>query len=174
MFSAVQDQVQLLVDFDQEIESKEDDPGKHGRAIALLVDHTYAIPIERVVAQLESKPRYLYMYLDALFKKDSHLASDYADRQVALYADYDPSSLLDFLRASNYYSLEKAYQVCKGHDFVPEMVFLLGRMGNNRQALMLIIERLGDVKRAIDFAKDQADEDLWEDLLTYSENKPSE
>lgn len=27
------------------------------------------------------------------------------------------------------------------------MVFLLGRMGNNKKALMLIIERLGDVER---------------------------
>lgn len=70
-----------------------------------------------------------------------------------------------------------------------EMVFLLGRMGNNKQALMLIIERLGDVQRvsryemrlrrsglirvqAIDFAKEQADEDLWEDLLQYSETRP--
>lgn len=72
------------------------------------------------------------------------------------------------------------------------MVYLLGRMGNNKQALMLIIERLGDVKgvgchvssmgkirtdslgQAIDFAKEQNDHDLWEDLLTYSETKPSE
>jgi len=45
-------------------------------------------------------------------------------------------------------------------------------MGNNKQALMLIIQRLGDVERAIDFAKEQADEDLWEDLLKYSETKP--
>lgn len=45
-------------------------------------------------------------------------------------------------------------------------------MGNNKQALMLIIERLGDVQRAIDFAKEQKDEDLWEDLLTYSETRP--
>lgn len=41
----------------------------------------------------------------------------------------------------------KAYSVCKERDYVPEMVFLLGRMGNNRQALTLIIERLGDVQR---------------------------
>jgi vacuolar protein sorting-associated protein 41 len=70
------------------------------------------------------------------------------------------------------------------------MVFLLGRMGNNRQALTLIIERLGDVNRvclpcvefisrythslvqAIDFAKEQNDDDLWEDLLKYSETRP--
>lgn len=52
------------------------------------------------------------------------------------------------------------------------MVFLLGRMGNNKKALMLIIERLGDVERAIEFAKEQSDDDLWEDLLKYSETRP--
>jgi hypothetical protein len=52
------------------------------------------------------------------------------------------------------------------------MVFLLGRTGNNKQALMLIIERLGDAQRAIDYAKEQADDDLWEDLLSYSETRP--
>ena len=30
---------------------------------------------------------------------------------------------------------------------VPEMVFLLGRMGNNKKALTLIIERIGDVQQ---------------------------
>ena len=53
------------------------------------------------------------------------------------------------------------------------MVFLLGRMGNNKKALHLIIERLGDVNRAIDFAKEQHDDDLWEDLLRYSETRPA-
>lgn len=69
--------------------------------------------------------------------------------------------LIPFLRASNFYDLEKvcgsswkerllivqAYRICKERDYVSEMVFLLGRMGNNKQALMLIIERLGDVQR---------------------------
>lgn len=75
------------------------------------------------------------------------------------------------------------------------MVFLLGRMGDNKRALNLIIERLGDVQRvrrelshlargmrlltllygqAIEFAKEQNDNDLWEDLLKYSETKPRE
>lgn len=66
--------------------------------------------------------------------------------------------LLPFLRASNAYDLErvrriavgadqKAYEICREHDFVSEEVFLLGRMGNNKQALMLIIERLDDVQK---------------------------
>ena len=47
------------------------------------------------------------MYLDALFDKDPHLAFDYSDLQVDLYAEYDPNKLMDFLRASSYYSLEQ-------------------------------------------------------------------
>lgn len=64
------------------------------------------------------------MYLDALFDKDPHLAFDYSDLQVLsslhedskqadlpvqvdLYAEYEPNKLMDFLRASNYYSLER-------------------------------------------------------------------
>jgi hypothetical protein len=78
---------------------------------------------------------------------------------------------MDLLRSSIEYSLEKvsfynlrltrsrldnvdlfprsfqAYRITKEKDYVPEMVFLLGRMGNSKDALMLIIERLGDVQR---------------------------
>ncbi|GFZ48801.1 hypothetical protein JCM24511_06550 [Saitozyma sp. JCM 24511] len=187
LFTAVRDQALLLVDFDQqrapppalatttalpEKRDGQDEKGKHGAAIQLLVDHTHSIPIDRVVSQLDAKPKYLYMYLDALFDKDPQFSLPYSDRMVELYAEYDVSRLMPFLRASNFYDLERAYTITKERDYVPEMVFLLGRMGNNKQALMLIIERLGDVQRAIDFAKEQADEDLWEDLLQYSETRP--
>ena len=42
-----------------------------------------------------------------------------------------------------------------------------------KRALYLIIDRLKNVKKAIDFAKEQDDPDLWEDLLEYSMDKPS-
>lgn len=41
-----------------------------------------------------------------------------------------------------------------------------------KRALYLIIDRLGDVSRAISFAKDLDDPDLWGDLLDYSMDKP--
>ncbi|KAI0075229.1 vacuolar assembling protein VPS41 [Panus rudis PR-1116 ss-1] len=186
LFTAVQAQVLLLVDFDRELVEKRkkekegadqvDVPvvnSEESTVVRLLVDHIHSIPIDRVVSQLSARPQYLYLYLDALFAKDPHLTSDYADAQVRLYAEYAPHRLIDFLRASNYYNLEQAYKICNDRDLVPEMVFLLGRMGNNKQALTLIIERLGDVNRAIDFAKEQHDDDLWEDLLRYSESRPT-
>lgn len=48
-----------------------------------------------------------------------------------------------------YFSVQ-AYNICTERDLVPEMVFLLGRMGNNKKALYLIIDRLGDVSRVRD------------------------
>ncbi|KAJ3297142.1 Vacuolar protein sorting-associated protein 41 [Borealophlyctis nickersoniae] len=128
--------------------------------------------VPRLVEQLNGYPKFLHIFLDAIFKKEPHEASEYHPLQVELYAEYDYPRLLEFLRSSTYYSVEKAYAICEARDLVPEMVFLLGKMGDNRKALMLIIERLGDVKRAIEFAKDQNDEELWEDLLRYSMDKP--
>ncbi|KAF8887029.1 vacuolar assembling protein VPS41 [Gymnopilus junonius] len=183
LFTDVQDQILLLVEFDHELMEKrkkelEVNGGAGGQAvesdaIKLLVDNIHSIPITRVVQQLQQRPYYLFLYLDALVHKDSQLVTGFADLQVKMYAEFATPRLIDFLRASSSYNLELAYNECQKRDLVPEMVFLLGRMGNNKKALMLIIERLGDVNRAIEFAKEQSDDDLWEDLLKYSETRPA-
>ncbi|KAI9486141.1 MAG: hypothetical protein EXX96DRAFT_471553 [Benjaminiella poitrasii] len=180
MFDAVKDKAVLLLEFDQYLLEK----GKSSTtttaqkqtkmpAVQLLVKNTDAIPPEKVVKQLRRHRHFLHIYLDALFDRDHQIGYEFHDLQVELYAEYDYPKLLEFLRASHYISLEKAFKVCERKDLVPEMVFILGRMGDNKRALMLIIERLNDVQRAIDFAKEQKDDDLWEDLLTYSMDKPN-
>jgi len=75
------------------------------------------------VQQLQNRPYYLFLYLDALIEKDTHLVSEFADLQVSillshspgglgywvqvkLYAEFATSRLIDFLRASNDYNLE--------------------------------------------------------------------
>lgn len=107
LFTAVQDQALLLVEFDHELIEKrrkegEDVHSEQSRAIELLVDHIHSIPVRcsrcdlymslnhsspaqigRVVQQLQGRPDYLYLYLDALFHKDPHLTSDFADLQVS-------------------------------------------------------------------------------------------
>jgi hypothetical protein len=57
-------------------------------------------------------------------------------------------------------------------NYIPELVYLYSKTGQMKRALYLIIDRLGDVSRAIAFAKEQNDPDLWEDLLNYSMDKP--
>jgi vacuolar protein sorting-associated protein 41 len=61
---------------------------------------------------------------------------------------------------------------CKEHDYIDELVYLYSKTGQMKRALYLIIDRLADVSRAIGFAKEQDDPDLWEDLLNYSMDKP--
>ncbi|KDN51156.1 hypothetical protein RSAG8_00785, partial [Rhizoctonia solani AG-8 WAC10335] len=185
LFTALRDDALLLVEFDQELEEKRrvqgdgegvdfTKPPVPGTAIQLLVENTHAIPINRVVQQLQSNRYFLYLYLAALFEEDPQHVSDYADVQVELFAQFAPDRLIDFLRGSSYYNLEVAFRICDKRDLVPEQVFLLGRMGDNKRALNLIIERLADVNRAIDFAKEQNDDDLWEDLSSrYSETRPA-
>ena len=50
--------------------------------------------------------------------------------------------------------------------------YVLSATGQIKSALSLIISSLGDVSYAISFAKEQADDDLWNDLLKYSMDKP--
>lgn len=47
-----------------------------------------------------------------------------------------------------------------------------GRMGNCKRALQMIMEELDDVNKAIEFAKEQDDAELWKDLISYSIDKP--
>ncbi|KAF9004353.1 hypothetical protein BDQ17DRAFT_1241222 [Cyathus striatus] len=177
LFTDVTDQVLLLVEFDHELmqKRKAEGGGKGGKseAIQLLVDHLHSIPMTKVVAQLERRPYYLFLYLDELVQKDANLVAPYANVLVKLYAEFATPRLIDFLRVSSDYHLDFAYKVCKERDLVLETVFILGRMGNNKEALTVIIERLGDVHRAIEFAKEQNDDELWEDLLKYSETRPT-
>jgi hypothetical protein len=66
---------------------------------------------------------------------------------VELYADYEPRLLLPFLRSSHHYSLDKAYDVCTKRGLTRERVFILGRMGNSREALALIVNKLQDMQQ---------------------------
>lgn len=45
-------------------------------------------------------------------------------------------------------------------------------MGNRQEALELILHKLKDISRAIDFCKEQNDTDLWMMLINYSLDKP--
>ncbi|MCO5553723.1 hypothetical protein L7F22_007249 [Adiantum nelumboides] len=148
------------------------------RAVALLVQHLSGIPPAEVVSQLQragtdSKFRHLmHLYLHELFEKDPNAGKDFHGLQVELYAEYEPRLLLPFLRSSHYYSLDKAYDVCTRRSLTRERVFILGRMGNSREALSLIIKQLKDMEEAVEFVAAQHDDDLWEELINQSLSNP--
>ncbi|KAG8529108.1 uncharacterized protein KY384_005743 [Bacidia gigantensis] len=169
--------------------------------IRLLVTeaHRGVVLPESVIHQLNSRystPNpYLFFYFRALWHGDTstdqttsrstpkeerllvqegkNLVSDYADTAVALFAEYDRDLLMTFLKASQSYTLSSASKICEQRNYTPELVYLLSKEGRTAQALRLIIDSIGDVSQAIQFAKEQHDPALWDDLIEESMDKPS-
>uniref|UniRef100_A0A1Q3FE53 Vacuolar protein sorting-associated protein 41 homolog n=1 Tax=Culex tarsalis TaxID=7177 RepID=A0A1Q3FE53_CULTA len=157
LYSVIKDTIVQLIELDSE------------KAIQMLLEKD-KIPAEDVVQELEDREDFLYRYLDAYDKIDS--SGKFHWKLVKLYAVYEPTKLLPFLKRSNNYPIQEAFNICKDKLFYPEMVYLLGRMGNTREALSIIIHKLKDIQMAIDFCKEHDDMDLWNDLINESVEKP--
>ncbi|KAJ8432343.1 hypothetical protein Cgig2_021113 [Carnegiea gigantea] len=148
------------------------------RATTLLIQQRDLITPSDVVSQLLAAGNtcdfryFLYLYLHSLFEVNPHAGKDFHDMQVELYADYDPKMLHPFLRSSQHYTLEKAHEICVRKGFLKEQAFILGRMGNSKQALAVIINQLGDMEEALEFAGMQNDDEVWEELIKQSTQRP--
>ena len=160
LYKAVRDRVVQLVRFDET------------RALKLLVACTDEISVAHVVAQLDDDRPLVHRYLDALFDKDPRAGASFHEKQVELYADYDPGKLLPFLRQSHSYRLEPALALCRARGMHAETVFVLTRMGNSSEALSLLLLHVGDVPQAIAFCQAQDDEELWEQLIQHCLGDP--
>ncbi|KAF2008188.1 vacuolar assembly protein-like protein [Amniculicola lignicola CBS 123094] len=157
------------------------------------------IPAHEVVDQLQEKgltfQPFLFFYLRSLWKPETHerkektakervaadrlaadgkfVAEEFADLMIELFAEYDRPLLMEYLKKSQSYSLDKATALCEKREYIPELVHILSKTGQTKRALYLIIEKLSDVSFAISFTKEQDDRDLWDDLLDYSMDKPN-
>ena len=151
-------------------DSKTDEPNADG--LSLLIDHSHTIPPELVLKHLEKKPYFQYRYILALGEKLGGILEEWGDLQVELYAAFDRPRLLTFLRTSNSYNLEKARVICEKRDYTQELVFIFSRMGDNKHALTVIIDKLENVEMAVEFVRNIGDEELWDDLIERAKTKP--
>lgn len=160
-------------------------------AAATLADHTSEVSTSTVVSAIDAAiarartenstssdadirglREALHSYLDALFERDPMAGAEVHGRQVELYAEFAPERLMRFLRASPYYPLDDALSVCQRRNLHAEAVYVLGRMGSAKQALQLVLDELRDVPRAVEFCADQADDDLWDELIARALEDP--
>eukprot|EP00479_Gromia_sphaerica_P009861 TRINITY_DN4304_c0_g2_i2.p1 TRINITY_DN4304_c0_g2~~TRINITY_DN4304_c0_g2_i2.p1 ORF type:complete len:235 (+),score=43.48 TRINITY_DN4304_c0_g2_i2:208-912(+) len=68
--------------------------------------------------------------------------------------------------------LHNALNICQEKEIYGAQVFILGKMGNTNDALSLIIQKLHDVKQAIEFVEEHKDDGLWDELIKHSLKKP--
>lgn len=130
------------------------------------------VPPDVVVSRLESHESLLHAYLHALDRRDPKLSGPYHGRMVRLYSIFDRNKLLPFLKRSDQYPIQEALEICQKQRYYPEMVYLLGRIGDTREALELINREIGDMQQALAFCQEHDDPDLWQDLIKHSLNRP--
>ncbi|KAL3690864.1 hypothetical protein R1sor_004515 [Riccia sorocarpa] len=151
--------------------------GDYSKALALYVelqrpDVFELIEEHNLQADIHDKVTAACLSICVVREKDPNAGREFHDMQVELYADFEPRLLLPFLRSSQHLNLDKAYEICKKRGLTRERVFLLGRMGNTKEALSLIIHKLQDMEEAIKFIAAQHDEELWEELINQSLRHP--
>lgn len=140
------------------------------KAIQMLLEKD-KVPSDVVVQQLEKSRELLFHYLDALVKVDT--SGRHHWNLVNLYAEFSRDKLLRFLKKSNNYPIQEAFEMCKKREYYDEMVYLLERMGNLQEALSTIIKQMKNTDRAIEFCKENSDMDLWNDLIAEALKEPS-
>lgn len=154
------------------------------RAANLLVRRVDKFPIDDVARQLEYDPDLQLWYLRVVF---ADLPEVYASpehrelhtKQVELYAarnhypsadrpdDYD-SELIRFLKWSTFVPFQVALDACSRAELYDEVVYVLGRMGDTQKALHVLLDRIGSVRRAVDFVEAHGPKDLWDILISHA------
>lgn len=140
------------------------------------------LSIHEIANRLSNYPELQLRYLDGVWQhprtKQIYNSNNFAELhklQVKLYANYQRNGLRSFLQSSEHYDLRRAFVVCQNCKPTPmhqEMVYILSRLGNTKEALALIIEELEDVPQAIEFIKDSHDSSLWSELVEKSLKSP--
>lgn len=143
--------------------------------VQILVDHRHEIRVVSVLKLMEENHLSFinYLYLEELKQIDEFLVNDLGNERVKLYSEFNRGKLLPLLMRNDGYDIDYAIQICQSMEYTEELVYLLGKIGENKRALMLIIEKLDNPQVAINFAKHQNDREAWDILLDYSMTKPA-
>ena len=115
----------------------------------------------------------LRSYLHELFLHDIHLGAAFHGQQLQLYERHGPQQLMAFLRGSPHYPLDLALEICRANGFVEEQVFVLGRMGAYREAIALLLDKLGDFRGALRFVRCSNEQhEMFQALVAHAMTSP--
>eukprot|EP01156_Anaeramoeba_ignava_P001854 Anaeramoba_ignava/a2041_18.p1 GENE.a2041_18~~a2041_18.p1 ORF type:complete len:609 (+),score=159.35 a2041_18:730-2556(+) len=137
------------------------------KTIQLLVLNTDKIAPSIVVPQLSNNKQLLYQYLLDLSDRNPKSIQDYHVNLMKLIFEFDPKNLLNFFKGSNYVPLEIAYEFCQKNSLYNESVYILKRMGQNLDALILMLDKLKNINKAIKFVMKENDNELMTRLINY-------
>ncbi|ODQ48462.1 hypothetical protein PICMEDRAFT_70096 [Pichia membranifaciens NRRL Y-2026] len=138
--------------------------------VQILVENSHEIVPRDIIGVFEKKDLEIvnYIYLKELGKMDKLLIKDFEDEMIRMYAKFNKGELKGFLKDHKKYSIDDAIKVCEEYECNEELVYLLSKIGENRKALTLIIDKMEDPSKAITFVQSVNEKELWDYLLDYS------
>ncbi|KAI5954375.1 VPS41 [Candida jiufengensis] len=112
-----------------------------------------------------------YLYLNKLKSIDNYLISNFQNEIIRLYCEFNKKLLYDFLISNNNYNVDEAIKLCEINEYYKELIYLLGKIGENKKALDLVISKLNNPEMAFEFVYKLNDKDVWLQLINKSINK---
>lgn len=107
LFDLVKDQITELMNINSE------------RALRLLLDNADSVEPSFVMEKIGRQPKLQLAYLTKLMSRNE--GTEFADKAVQLYAEYDQKKLLPFLRKNANYNVNKARKLCSDKGYIEEV-----------------------------------------------------
>lgn len=125
--------------------------------------------IDEIVEQLQGVPLELLSFLDALTAFSPTSTSRYHPALAQLYLHHCPSKLLPFVRNRQVENLDWLTLACQAEQrrMFPELVYIIGRTGNDKEAVRIALRCLRDVTLAIQYVQDSEDTSLWDEMIAH-------
>ena len=140
----------------------------------ILIEHRMEISPHQLVPLFRQANLAIlnYFYLFRLQSVDVTMVQDFGNELVELYANFNRLQLLPFLTHNDNYDVDLAIETCQLREYFSELVYLLGKIGENKRAINLVIHKLDDAKLAIEFATRLKDQDTWDIVIDESMTRP--
>lgn len=142
--------------------------------LSLLVGQRHEISPTRIIPLLNDSALQVvtFLYLQRITKIDVIMSEFYETELMSLYAELAPKQLLPYLKKAQHYDIDIALKITTEKELYPELVYLLGKVGQTSKAMHLIIDKLDDPELGIEFATTHQDPKLWDIFLDQGVMKP--
>lgn len=140
---------------------------KLSELINLIVDNRHEISIDLIIKKFKQENLLIlnFFILKRLVKLNE--VNNFETELIDLYAKYSPFELLNFLKKYSNYNIDEALKITKKGKLHKELVYLLGKIGNIKEAMTIIVDELNDPNYAIEFSVHYYKKypDIWEIFL---------
>ncbi|CUG62747.1 clathrin-like protein, putative [Bodo saltans] len=130
--------------------------------------------VYRIFSNLKKFPTVKLRFLHEMTVFSPKSTSDFHQDMADLYLELAPGSLLGFVRNRQVDSLDwlKLGSLVEQRRMFPELVYIIGRTGNDAEAIRVALRCLGNVAIAIEYVVDSGDSALWELTIEHVVQSP--